>query len=127
MLDPRTGARGAEAPFVSVVLTTRDRPRLLPVALAGYRQQTYPNRELIVVDDGNVHPVAAEVVAAAGGRLVRLPAAQLGTKLNRGLAEAGGVLCQRMDDDDWYAPDFLERLVGTWLKRRDDVCRPAIA
>jgi glycosyltransferase involved in cell wall biosynthesis len=111
-----------------VVLTTRDRPRLLPVALACYRQQTYPHRELIVVDDGDAHPVPVEGVAAVEGQLVRVPpGTPIGAKLNRGLAQARGELCHKMDDDDWYAPDFLERMVGAWLAHREKVCRPAIA
>jgi hypothetical protein len=32
-----------------------------------------------------------------------------------------------MDDDDWYAPDFLERMVGAWLANRRKVCMPALA
>ena len=53
---------GVTPPLVSVVLPTRDRPRLLPLALEWYRRQTYANRELVVVDDGEDHPVAAEAV-----------------------------------------------------------------
>src|SRR5581483_2994562 len=98
----------SDRPFVSVLLTTRDRPRLLPVALACYRQQTYPNRELIVVDDGGRVPADRSAVEAVGGRLLRVaPGAWLGEKLNVGAEAARGALCQKMDDDDWYGPDFL--------------------
>ena len=37
-------------PLVSVILSTRDRPRLLALALDYYRYQSYSRRELIVVD-----------------------------------------------------------------------------
>lgn len=35
-------------------------------------------------------------------------AATLGEKLNAGFATAGGQIFQKLDDDDFYAPDFLE-------------------
>src|SRR5579883_2302880 len=115
-------------PLVSVVLTTRDRPRFLPVALACYRHQTYQNRELIVVDDGDAHPLDAAQVAAAGGKLVRAaPGTPIGTKLNLGIEQSRGPWCQKMDDDDWYAPDFLASMVAGVMERRREICRPVVA
>src|SRR4051794_33498707 len=90
-------------PLISVIITTRDRPYLLPVALTCYQHQTYPRRELIVVDDGEEFPADAARVAAVGGRLIRVePGTPLGTKLNAGVEAADGRFCQKMDDDDWY-------------------------
>lgn len=118
---------GDDRPLVSVVLTTRDRPRFLPLALAGYRQQSYPNRELIVVDDGDRFPVVAADVASAGGRLLRVaPGTPLGTKLNAGIAEARGRLIQKMDDDDWYGPGFLAAMVAALDARWRVACRPTL-
>jgi glycosyltransferase involved in cell wall biosynthesis len=96
-------------------------------ALACYQHQTYPNRELIVVDDGDRFPAEAHAVAQAGGKLLQLPpGAILGTKLNCGSQAASGVLCQKMDDDDWYAPKFLETMVGAFHHGRRVVCRPSL-
>jgi len=117
-----------DLPFVSVILTTRDRPSLLPVAIACYRQQTYPHRELIVVDDGERFPVDAAVLDAVGGRLIRAaPGTPLGAKLNLGIDAAHGSLCQKMDDDDWYAPGFLASMVSALMEHRRKVCTPAFA
>src|SRR5882724_5904430 len=103
-------------PLVTVILTTRDRPRFLSIALTCYQQQTYPNHELIVVDDGEKFPVDEAAVTAVDGRLIRVPAGTtLGAKLNLGAAEARGSLCQNFDDDDWYAPRFLARMVSAVL------------
>jgi glycosyltransferase involved in cell wall biosynthesis len=113
---------------VSVILTTRDRPSLLPVAIACYRQQTYANKELIVVDDGERFPVAEGALDAVAGRLIRVAhGTPLGAKLNSGVQAARGLLCQKMDDDDWYAPDFLAAMVSALMKHRRDVCTPAFA
>jgi len=115
-------------PMVSVVLTTRDRPRFLATALACFRHSTYLNRELIVVDDGDAHPVDAAAVAALDGRLIRVtPGTPLGTKLNCGLQESRGTWCQKMDDDDWYGPGYLDAMIGEVSKHRTDVCRPLVA
>ena len=114
-------------PLVSVILTTRDRPRLFSLALACYRQQTYSPRELIVVDDGAAYPADENAVAAAGGRVIRMPeGTPLGIKLNAGAASARGLLCQKMDDDDWYASRFLETMVGAWAAERRDACVPTL-
>jgi len=114
-------------PLVSVVLATRDRPRFLPLALAGYRQQTYANRELIVVDDGTRFPADETAVAAAGGRLLRVPpGTPLGSKLNAGIASARGELIQKMGDDDWYAPAFLAAMVETLARRWEVACQPTL-
>jgi glycosyltransferase involved in cell wall biosynthesis len=105
-----------EAPFVSLMLTTRDRPSFFPLALACYRHQTYANRELIVVDDGDRFPIDPDAVSAAGGRLIRTePGTPLGTKLNLGAAAARGYLCLKMDDDDWYGPAWTEIIVARLL------------
>jgi glycosyltransferase involved in cell wall biosynthesis len=114
--------------LVSVVLTTRDRPQLFAVALACYQQQTYPRRELVVVDDGTTFPADAAAVAAVGGRLIRLaPGTPLGIKLNHGLQAGQGRLCMKMDDDDWYSPAYLETMVSMLMAHSTVVCRPTIA
>jgi len=118
----------SNTPLVSAILTTRDRPRLLSIALECYARQTYCARELIVIDDGEVFPADAAAVEAAGGRLIRVqPGTLLGTKLNRGAADARGALCQKLDDDDWYAPGFLSAMVSALLSSWTVMCRPTVA
>ncbi len=116
-------------PHISVILATRDRPRFLPLALACYQQQTWPaaDRELIVVDDGDQHPVAEAAIEAAAGRLLRVPpGTPLGSKLNVGIAASRGRFVQKMDDDDWYAPTFLTEMQATLADAWQDSCRPTL-
>lgn len=117
-----------EKPLVSVILPTRDRPRLLSLALDYYRYQTWPRRELIVVDDGELFPADPDAIESLDGRLIRMPpGTPLGTKLNAGVEQANGDLCQKMDDDDWYAPTFMERMTTDLLESHAVICRPTVA
>lgn len=114
-------------PHVSVVLTTRDRPRFLNIALRCYDAQTYPNRDLIVVDDGIDFPADEDRIKQSGGQLVRVAnGSSIGAKLNAGVEPAHGPLCQKMDDDDWYSANFLQAMVRRRLASMTDVCAPTM-
>ncbi len=79
------------------------------------------------MDDGDIFPANGREVAESGGRLIRVePGTVLGTKLNIGISEASGQLCQKMDDDDWYAPEFLETMVSALRNDQRTVCRPSL-
>ena len=118
----------ASTPLVSAVLVTRDRPEFLRVALRCFAEQTWPNRELVVVDDGDRFPADEAAVAAVGGRIVRLPTGvTLGEKLNAGAAAARGVFVQKWDDDDFYAATYMSSMVGSILETWHLACRPVIA
>jgi hypothetical protein len=118
----------AAPPKVTMVLTTRDRPGFLPIALRCFQHQTWPNKELVVVDDGDVHPADESLVRAHGGILVRVPTGTvLGEKLNIGIERATGALIQKMDDDDWYSPTFVENTAGVIMQRWQEACRPVLA
>jgi hypothetical protein len=114
------GGPPRRVPLVSVVIATRDRPSFLPLALRCFELQTYPSRELIVVDDGQENPVDGDTVRAVGGRLVRTQHLTLGEKLNFGVAAAQGTLFAKMDDDDWYGPGYLERMAAALLAGGED-------
>jgi glycosyltransferase involved in cell wall biosynthesis len=123
----RTSGVSSDSPLVSVILATCDRPRLLPIALRCFEHQTYPRRELVVVDDGAAWPVDRTEILAAGGRLVRVPpGTALGAKLNAGVSAARGEICQKFDDNDWYAPGFLDAMIAARRADRARVCRPAM-
>jgi glycosyltransferase involved in cell wall biosynthesis len=99
-------------PLVSLLLPTRDRPSFLPLALECRLRQTYPNIELVVLDHGAQFPVDRDVVARAGGRVIRVdPDVTLGEAMNAGIAAATGEVCIKVDDDDWYAPAFVARWI----------------
>ena len=102
-----------EAPRVSVLLRTKDRPGFLAEALDSLRRQTFSDFETIIVNDGG--PIPAALLEPVPGRAIRvlaLPAPGGRTRaLNTGLAAARGTYVAYLDDDDLYLPEHLETLV----------------
>ena len=114
-------------PRVTVLLPTRDRPTLLAVALRCYAEQDYPNRELLVLDDGADHPVDPAAVAAVGGRLIQFDSSMLlGAKLQAGATAASGDLLVKWDDDDYLGPRFLSAHVAPFLLHRLGAAAPLV-
>lgn len=97
--------------FVSCIMATRNRGAFVRQAIRCFLRQTYEDSELIVVDDGD-EPAADLRRGASRVRYLRLEKqTPVGTKLNIGVGEARGTILQKLDDDDYYAPDFLEKAV----------------
>jgi GT2 family glycosyltransferase len=122
MPQPRARpAVNAGSPLVSVIVPTYNRERFLAQSLATIERQTYPNLEIIVVNDGG-SDVREIVAASPRARLIdesenRGPAAAR----NRGLAEAQGDLIIFFDDDDEMFPDHVAVLADALERSGLDV------
>jgi glycosyltransferase involved in cell wall biosynthesis len=100
-------ADATTVPLVSCVMPTHDRPAFVALAIASFEAQSYPMKELIVMDDGR-RPVANLVRGRSDIRYRRLAGSHtIGAKRNAGQALARGSLLCSWDDDDWYASDRL--------------------
>ena len=102
----RAHARSGQAgePLVSCIMPTCDRRALVGRAIRYFLEQEYPNRELLIVDDG-VDCVADLVPADPWIRYVRVPDRKtIGAKRNLACEQARGELLVHWDDDDWSAP-----------------------
>jgi len=101
-------------PLVSVITRTRDRHGLLVEAAASVAAQTWPERELIVINDGGapVEDVLAPLREKLTIRILnpgRVGRCRAG---NLGLEAARGEWISWLDDDDLYYPNHLATLVG---------------
>ena len=106
-------------PRVSILIRTVGRPASLREALASCAHQTYPNLEVVVIEDG---PERSRAVVdefrdrldiryrATGKRTGRAHAG------NVALAEATGEWLNFLDDDDVLFADHVEVLVDTVLR-----------
>lgn len=86
------------ATSVSVVIATRDRHPLLQQAMASVLNQTHPNVELVVVDDGS-HDETSHM-RGDDVTLVRTTGVGLAAARNAGLEAATGELVTYLDDDN---------------------------
>lgn len=96
----------------------------LAEALESVFQQTHPNLELIVVDDGSTDDTPA-VIAAYGDRVRALaqPNAGPAAARNHGVRAARGELVAFLDADDLWLPEKLSRQLARFAARPDlDLC-----
>ena len=104
----------SEAPPCSLIICTRDRPRLLQETIDSILEGADVPAELIVIDQSaNEHPELARLVSKAGCeiRYVHLPPAGLSGARNRGIAAARHEILVFCDDDMLSSPLWLGALV----------------
>jgi len=101
----------ADAPHITVVICTRERPDALERALDSLIVQAYPDFRVLVVDNAPVTDATAEVVRSAGRRgpveyLVE-PKGGLSFARNAAVAAAPGEILAWLDDDEYADPNWL--------------------
>ncbi|MBV8519252.1 MAG: glycosyltransferase [Acidobacteria bacterium] len=98
-----------DTPLVSWIVATRNRRAFFLRTLDCFARQTYPHRELVVAD-GSDEPVEDLCAGREGVRYLRVdPDTPLGTCLNRAAETSRGAFMQKIDDDDYYLPAFMQR------------------
>lgn len=103
-------------------MPTGDRPAFMKQAIHYFLKQDYPNKELLVVDDGN-EAVSEMIPDEVQIRYVRLnKKLKLGTKRNICVEESRGDLIMHWDDDDWFASYRITCQVNELLKKNAEVC-----
>jgi glycosyltransferase involved in cell wall biosynthesis len=107
-------------------MVTANRRRLAARSILCFQRQTYPDRELVIVDDGqeDLTPILEELPPEMV-RYVRLEkneANVLGRLRNLSLETATGDIMAQWDDDDWYHPERLERQFAAIARSGADAC-----
>jgi glycosyltransferase involved in cell wall biosynthesis len=97
---------------VSVIIPTRNRCRMLELALRSVTSQRGVDYEAIIVDEASTDGTP-DILRMAGADRVRVVRHDVpmgvSAARNRGIAEARGEWVAFLDDDDLWAPDKLER------------------
>jgi glycosyltransferase involved in cell wall biosynthesis len=106
-------------PTITVLTATHNRADKLRRLYESLTLQSYTDFEWLVVDDGSsddTADVVAALIAEASFPARYIYQANRGrhVALNLGVREAAGAFCAVIDDDDWYAPNGLERLMFHW-------------
>jgi len=111
-----------ELPLVSCIMPTANRQKFIPFALDYFNQQNYPNKELVIIDDGK------ESIAAMLPNHPQIkyyytdPLGTIGLKRNYAIEKAAGSIIMHWDDDDWHAFDWISRQVNFLITTGSDVC-----
>lgn len=108
-------------PLASIVISVFRRSAYLAQAIQGALNQTWPNIEVIVTEDGGSE-CAAPIVASFGQPATRLRLVRhdhnLGAAANKLAAwrTARGAFLANLDDDDLLLPAFVESLIAPLIK-----------
>jgi glycosyltransferase involved in cell wall biosynthesis len=103
-----------EYPLASVIVPTK-RPELIPSCLDKFRNQNYPNKELIIAintDAVDMEAVRGQVSEFPDVRVYQMHQEKnIGICLNVGVNQASGKYWFKMDDDDFYGTHYLQDMI----------------
>jgi glycosyltransferase involved in cell wall biosynthesis len=109
----------AGSPLVSVIIPAWNAETTLSETLRSVSAQTYPNIEIIIVDDGSTDrtPQITEEFCSREprARLVRKENGGLASARNRGIEESRGRWIAPIDADDLWHPTRIEKMVAAAL------------
>ena len=101
-------------PKISIVIPAYNASNYLAEAIDSALAQTYPNVEIIVVNDGSKDEGATEQIALSYGDKIRYFSKENGgssSALNMGIANMTGEWFSWLSHDDLYLPNKLERQI----------------
>lgn len=120
----------SESPFFSIIISTRDRPELFQIALQSVMEQSFSNKEIVVVIDGS-DPSNLLQYEELEKQFVGIPFLKLEHRsighgqsyaMNYGVHKSSGqYLCFLDDDDQWTDTEYLERVFTCLSKSRESV------
>jgi glycosyltransferase involved in cell wall biosynthesis len=110
-------------PLISVVIATANRKDWVHEAIESALSQTYPNIELIVVDDGSSDGTYESISSTYGSRvkLIKTPGGNAPSAKNRGAKDAKGEFLAFLDDDDSWYPDKLKKQLELMQRHGESV------
>ncbi|MCI0526530.1 MAG: glycosyltransferase, partial [Nitrospira sp.] len=110
-----------EFPLISCIMPTYNRRPFVPQAIKYFLRQDYPNKELIILDDGtdkvrDLVPDLPEI------RYMALPQKlTVGEKRNQAVEASRGEIILHWDDDDWMHPSRTRYQVENLLHANVDI------
>jgi glycosyltransferase involved in cell wall biosynthesis len=111
-----------KSPAISVIIPAYNQAQYVSEAIRSVLGQTYPDFELIVIDDGSTDETP-KILAKFSDPRIRViwqPNAGLSAARNTGLRESHAQLVTFLDADDYFLPDKLE-VLSRHLERYPEV------
>ena len=103
-------------------MPTYNRREFVSQAIHYFLRQDYPNKELIIIDDGT--DIISDLVP--DNQCIRYlhldHRATIGAKRNIACQQAKGEIIVHWDDDDWYAPHRLSYQLEALFREGTEVC-----
>jgi len=107
-------------PLVTVIIPTYNRAQYISTAIESALAQTYPNIQLVVIDDGSTDETESVVKKYPQAEYVLQPHGRQASARNGGLKHAKGTIIASLDSDDKWDPNFLEFCVTKLEKDKLD-------
>lgn len=106
-----------EFPLVSIIIPNYNYEKLLGKAIESTLQQTYPRKEIIVVDDGSTDN-SRQIIAGYGDKIKPVFQENKGRALawNAGFFASEGEIIFFLDADDIFLPHKIEKMVNFFLQ-----------
>lgn len=112
----------SDLPLISIIMPTHNAGRYIGKAIESVLAQTYPNWELLIVDDASTDETESVVRSFDDSRIYYKKARRIGHPAgvrNTALRMAQGELIAFLDSDDLYYPTTLEKLSAPLLENAD--------
>lgn len=111
----------ASAPLVSVIIPVFNRAEILKRSIDSVKRQTYPNLEIIVVDDGSTEDIISVARRCFDNitfqyQMIQQKNSGPGLARKKGLEHAKGDYFLYLDSDDELHPEMIEVLSGELSK-----------
>lgn len=110
------------SPTVAILVRTKDRPRFLSRTLENIAQQTFTDYTVCVINDGGdeqatravieASPLGSNAQDSSRVQLLTTSGDNMEAASNAGLAATTSEYVAIHDDDDLWAPEFLERTIA---------------
>lgn len=97
---------------VSVICPTYNRHNRHQNLYAAFKNQTYPDKELLILDDSDKLSPYFILINDPEVNYAHIPKRKsIGEKRNLLIEKAQGTFIAHFDDDDYYAPQYLETMI----------------
>lgn len=109
-------------PKISCIMPTGNRKAFAMNAIRYFMEQSYNNKELIIIDDGEDDTASLISSKNTNIKYTKLTnKMSVGEKRNIAIEQATGEVIVHWDDDDWISSDWLSTQVNTLLTSAADL------